>query len=320
MKDDLLSVRLKSISFETGDISSFILVAPDGSRLPLLTAGAHIDLHLGGGLIRSYSLLNDPSERHRYVIAVKREPEGRGGSAAIHDHLKVGDILSISQPRNNFPFHEEVQHSVFIAGGIGITPILSMARRASALGRDWELHYVTRTRAHAAFLAELEQLRSRSNGKLHVVHDQESGAVMVDIAKLVADAPPDAHLYCCGPLQMLDAFERAAKSRPAGTTHVEYFIAREAPSTAGGFEVRLARSNRTVAIEPGKTILDALLDAGVPVAYSCSEGICGTCEAVVIEGIPDHRDLYLSDEEKAANRQIMICCSGSKSPVLVLDL
>jgi ferredoxin-NADP reductase len=286
----------------------------------MFTAGSHIDLHLANGLIRSYSLLNDYNERSQYVIGVKHDPQGRGGSSFVHQRLKVGEVMTISSPRNNFAFHESTDSSVFIAGGIGITPILSMVRRATALGRRWDLHYASRTRRHAAFLDQLETLERRSHGRLNAVFDHEDGGEPLNIASLVADVPPQSHIYCCGPLPLLEAFEAATQSRPRHMVHVEYFTAKEAAATAGGFEVRLARSGRSIPVCAGQTILDALLDAGVPISYSCSEGVCGTCETRVLEGIPDHRDVYLSDAEKAENKQIMICCSGSKTPTLLLDL
>jgi tetrachlorobenzoquinone reductase len=318
MTEDRLTVRIKSIVFEAERINSYVL-QPVAGALPPFTAGAHIDLHLADGLIRSYSLLNDPSETGRYVIGVKRDPDGRGGSRFVHDRLRAGDIISISAPKNNFSFVESALHSVFIAGGIGITPILSMVRRATALGQSWELHYASRTRSDAAFAEELSALEARC-GKLHLTFDQEPGGSMIDIAAVASRIGPDAHLYCCGPLPMLEAFEKATQARPRDCVHVEYFSAKDAPAVQGGFEVRLARSGRTIPVIAGKTILDALLDAGVNVSFACREGVCGTCETRVIEGEPDHRDMILTDEEKAANKQIMVCCSGSNSPVLVLDL
>ena len=318
MTDAPLKVLLKSITFEADRINSYTLQAADGRPLPAFTAGAHIDLHLGPDLVRSYSLTNDPAERERYVIAVKHEPDGRGGSAFVHNRLKVGDVLSISAPRNNFAFDEGDHRSIFVAGGIGVTPILSMLRRATALGRRWILHYASRTRRDAAFLQHIRELASAN--EVNAVFDHEAGGVPLDLAAIAAAASDGTHLYCCGPLPMLEAFKAATRSKPSCIVHLEYFSTDQEAATEGGFEVRLAKSGRTIAIAPGKTILAALLDAGIPVSYACSEGTCGTCETRVIDGVPDHRDVYLTDDEHAENRQIMICCSGSKSPVLVLDL
>ena len=318
--DNLRKVRVKRISHEAECINSYELVHPERGDLAPFTAGSHIDLHLQNGMIRSYSLVNDPSETHRYLIAVNEDASGRGGSSFVHDTVKAGDVVTISTPRNNFALHEEAEFSVLIAGGIGITPIMSMIRRLEALARPWKLFYVARTRRAAAFLDDLNTIRPDVHGNFHLDFDDERAGQTFDLATIVANAPAHAHLYCCGPLPMLEAFEKATASRPAGQVHVEYFQARQAPAIDGGFEVRLARSNRTIAVEPGKTILDAVLDAGVMANYSCAEGVCGTCETRVIEGMPDHRDLFLSPEDKATNKTIMICCSGSRSGTLVLDL
>lgn len=318
MAGDLQEVRVKRIGYEAESINSYELVLPAGGDLAPFTAGSHLDLHLKNGMIRSYSLVNDQSERHRYVIAVNKDAAGRGGSSFVHDSFKAGDIVTVSMPRNNFALREDAESSLLIAGGVGITPLVSMIRRLQALRRPWKLSYAARTRRAAAFLDELGSIGP--DAQLNVHFDDEHGGRPLDLTAIVGNAPASAHLYCCGPVAMLEAFEKATAGRPAGHVHVEYFQAKQAPAADGGFEVRLARSNRTIAIEPGKTILNALLDAGVMANYSCSEGVCGTCETRVIEGIPDHRDLFLSPEEQAANKTIMICCSGSKSGTLVLDL
>jgi tetrachlorobenzoquinone reductase len=320
MAESMMQVRVKRISYEAENVNSYELVAPGGGDLFPFTAGSHIDLHLSNGMIRSYSLVNDQSEQNRYVVAVNRDAASRGGSGFIHETVRVGDIITISHPRNNFVLHENAGHSVLIAGGIGITPLLAMVRRLEALGRSWELFYAVRTRFTAAFLDELNALRPDVHLNLHVNFDQEPSGRMFDLSSIVKSAPADTHLYCCGPTPMLQAFEAATTDRPADHVHVEYFKAKEKPAVEGGFEVRLARSNRTITVEAGKTILDTLLDAGIAANYACTEGVCGTCETRVIEGIPDHRDLFLSKEEQATNKTIMICCSGAKSPTLVLDL
>ncbi|WP_342710690.1 PDR/VanB family oxidoreductase [Bradyrhizobium sp. B124] len=320
MADVTQDVLVKRIGYEAERINSYELIARTGGELTPFTAGSHIDLHLPNGMIRSYSLVNDQRERHRYVIAVNKDAESRGGSSFVHDSVKVGDIMTISGPRNNFVLHEEAEHSVLVAGGIGITPLLSMIRRLEALGRRWELFYAARTRAAAAFLDELGPFRSDFRSRIHVDFDDERSGRLFDLPAIVGTAPARAHLYCCGPVPMLAAFEAATADRPSDRVHVEYFQAREAPSTEGGFDVKLARSNRTIAVEPGKTILDALLAAGITANYACSEGVCGTCETRVLEGTPDHRDQFLSKEEQAANKSVMICCSGAKSRTLVLDL
>jgi vanillate O-demethylase ferredoxin subunit len=320
MPDSVMPVRVKRISFEAENINSYELISPDGGELAPFTAGSHVDLHLSNGMIRSYSLVNDQRERNRYVIAVNNDAASRGGSKLIHETMRVGDVITISHPRNNFALQEDVGHSILIAGGIGITPLLSMIRRLEALGRSWELFYAARTRFTAAFLDDLESLRPGVHPNLHLNFDGEPPAQMLDLSAIVKAARPDAHLYCCGPVPMLEAFEIVTVDRPSDHVHVEYFKAREKPAMEGGFEVKLARSERAIAVRAGQTILDALLEAGISVNYACAEGVCGTCETRVVEGVPDHRDLFLSKEEQEANKTIMICCSGSKSPRLILDI
>jgi ferredoxin-NADP reductase len=316
MAEGMMQVRVKRISYEAENINSYELVAPGGGDLEPFTAGCHIDLHLPNGMIRSYSLLNDQRERNRYVVAVDKDAASRGGSSFIHETVRAGDIITISHPSNNFALEENAAHSVLIAGGIGITPLLSMIRRLEALDRSWVLYYAARTRLAAAFLDELNAFRPSVHAILHLHFDQETSGRMLDLPVIVKTAP----LYCCGPVPMLEAFEAATAHRPGDHVHVEYFKAREKPAAEGGFEVKLARSNRTIRVHAGKTILDAVLDAGIAASYACTEGVCGTCETRVIEGIPDHRDAFLSKEEQAANKTMMICCSGSKLPTLVLDL
>lgn len=311
-----VAMRLTAITYAAEQVNLYELRPVSGEPVPDFTAGAHVDLHLPNGFVRQYSIANPESERHRYVLGVKREAEGRGGSRLIHDELRVGTILEVSAPRNNFRLVETAEHSVLIAGGIGITPIVSMVARLRSLGCSWELHHAVRRRSEAAFVDEL----SAGGGAVHLHVDEERGGVL-DVARLVGAAPAEAHLYCCGPAAMLDAFKAATSSRPASSVHLEYFTADvPSPAVEGGFVVELARSKLQVTIPPGKTILEALRARGVTVPSSCEQGICGSCETRVLAGQPDHRDLLLSDEEKAANEFMMICCSGSKSSVLVLDL
>lgn len=320
-----LQVRLRAITWEAEGILGFEFVpAKPGERLPPFEAGAHLDVHLGGGLQRSYSLLNPGDDRPRYCIAVQRDPASRGGSRAMHEALRVGQTVTLSAPRNNFALDEAAAQpgapAVLIAGGIGITPILAMLRRLSALRKPWQLHYAARTRAQAAFVDEIQALAAATQQTAQIVFDREPGARMLDLAAIVQAVPPASHLYCCGPLPMLEAFDRASAALPRARVHVEYFSAKEAPATAGGFSLKLAKSGRTLQVPAGKTILDTLIDAGIEPPYSCREGICGTCETAVLEGEPEHRDLVLSDAEKAENRRMMICCSGARSASLTLDL
>lgn len=310
-----LRLRVHAAAWEAPDIHSYVLRLPASGELPAFTAGAHIDLTLPGGLVRSYSLVNSQTERHRYVIAIQKDRASRGGSRWLHDNLRVGDLLNVAGPRNNFALNETARHSVLVAGGIGITPIVSMVDRLEALDRSWELVYCARRRAGAAFLAALD-----AKPQVRFNFDEEPGGSMLDMQTLLTAAPGDAHFYCCGPLPMLETFERATEHLPRERVHVEYFTAKEAPAREGGFTLVLTKSGREVAVPSGKTILDALKDVGIDVAHSCTEGICGTCETRVVEGTPDHRDLILTPEERAANKTMMVCCSGSKSARLVLEL
>ncbi|SEU37410.1 PDR/VanB family oxidoreductase [Nonomuraea wenchangensis] len=315
-----LTVRVQAVRWEADSVFSYELRRPDGAPLPPFTAGAHIDLHLGNGFVRSYSLCGDQDEPHRYVVAVNRDANSRGGSSWIHDHLHVGRLLEISPPLNNFALAEDAERSLLIAGGVGITPILSMVRRLSALGRDWTLHLAARTRGQAAFLDELTRLAGDRPDRVRLHVDDENDGELLDLEAVLAEVDDATHVYCCGPLPMLDTFEKAAAGVPAERRHVEYFAAKDAPATEGGFQVELTRSGKTLAVPQGATILDTLLGAGVDVSYSCTEGVCGTCETRVISGVPDHRDLVLTDQEKESNEIMMICCSGSKSARLVLEL
>ncbi len=310
-----LQVRISTIRNETADIRLLELTAVEG-ELPAFAAGAHIDLHLPNGLVRSYSLLNSQAETHRYVIAVAHEADGRGGSRYVHEKLALGDLLTISEPRNLFPVTEDASHSVLIGGGIGITPMLSMANRLQALERSWKLHYLTRSRATSAFLGTLAPYGERVALRFD---DEQQG--FVDMAALIA-AAPEAHFYCCGPKPMMAAFVAAAEQAgvPSERVHIEYFQPPTEVQAQGGFEVELARSHRVIAITPGRTILEVLQDEGVATTSSCEAGICGECQTGVLAGVPDHHDFVLSDAERKSNKVMMICCSGSQSPRLVLDL
>ncbi len=313
--DKPVALRLTAITYAAEQVHLYEFRPVSGTTVPAFTAGAHVDLHLPNGLVRQYSIANAQDERHRYVLGVKRDAAGRGGSRFLHDELRVGTVLEVGGPRNNFPLVEAASHSVLIAGGIGVTPIVSMIARLRSLGRPWELHYAVRRRGEAAFLDEL--LAGDGHVRLHV--DEEQGGVL-DVARIVGTAPEQAHLYCCGPTPMLEAFTAATSSRPAERVHLEYFSSSIAPAVESGFIVELARSKLRIEIPPGQTILDTLRARGLKVQSSCEQGICGSCETRVLAGEPDHRDLLLSDAEKATNEVMMICCSGSRSAVLVLDL
>ena len=318
MGTPLIDLRLRQIRLEAEGIASYEFVSATSAPLPPFSAGSHIDLHLAHDMVRSYSLANAPSDADRYLIAVLREAESRGGSTWMHSTPRVGDVLRASPPGNDFPLAEDAAQSIFIAGGIGITPVMSMTRRLDALGRRWRLHYASRSPAETAFVDELRGMGS-STGEVDFCFGS-SRIDRLDIATIVRDAPADWHLYCCGPARMIDAFIDACASRPAHTVHFERFAAGSEAATEGGYDVLLKRSGARFTVAPGKTILDTLLDHSIDVPYACTAGVCGTCRTQVLEGEPDHRDDFLSDEEKRSNTSVMICCSGARSKTLVLDL
>jgi vanillate O-demethylase ferredoxin subunit len=311
----LMKARIRAIRWEAEGINAYLLEPLAGELFPTFTAGAHINVQLAPGLSRSYSLANDPAERNRYEIAVQHALAGRGGSRHIHENWRVGQVVEISEPRNNFPLNENASRTILIAGGIGITPMLSMIARLEALGRPWELHYVARRRELAGYIDLVDRYLP-----VEVVFDGEPGGQSLDMQGIIASAPPDAHIYCCGPSGMLKTFEVMTASRPPGTAHVEYFSADAEIASDGGYVIELRRSGKTVEVQAGETMLDALLSAGVEVGFACSEGVCGSCRVGVLDGVPDHRDYFLTSEEKTANRSVMVCCSGSRTPKLVLDL
>lgn len=313
-------LKVASIKDVAQDIRQIEFVAADTNfELPKFQAGAHIELKLNEDLYRSYSLANDCSEVHRYVIAVHRSPESKGGSSYIHQSLKEGALIFSTAPRNNFPLDESTEDYVLIAGGIGITPILAMAYRLNTLGKVWKMHYCTRTREHAAYQEQIAELTKNSGNSVEYYFDHEPNGQSLNLAELAKHTPAHSHFYCCGPKGMLNAFEGATEHRK-NTAHLEYFCAKEKAALDGGYEIELAKSNLILKVPAGRSILDVVFEAGISVPSSCREGICGSCETAILCGEADHRDALLSDEEKESNETMMICCSGSKSKKLVLDL
>lgn len=311
-------VFVKSVTHEANGILAYELRRPNGEDLPWFEAGSHIDLHMAGAPVRSYSLLNAPSDRSHYTIAVSLDKKGRGGSRHIHDNLQCGNVLSIAGPRNNFPLSETAQHSVLIAGGIGITPLWSMAQRLTQINCSWELHYGVRTKESAALLDRLAA--HPHSHAIHILCSEGERGEFLDLNGIVARDRGNTHFYCCGPTAMLEAFKVATRDVAPERVHFESFVATHEASVEGGFVVELARSGKTVEVASGQSILDALLAQGVDVMNSCREGICGACEVTVLEGSPDHRDSILSDAEKQAGKSMFVCCSGSRGDRLVLDL
>lgn len=303
------------------DICSFELRAADGGELPPFTPGAHVRFYLGQGLDRAYSLCGDCEDRSRYVVAVLKEASGRGGSSAMHERVHVGSRLRISQPANHFPLDEKAPHHVLMAGGIGVTPMLAMARSLRRSGASSEFHYASRSRDRAAF-AEL--LASGAMGPdVHLYFDAEPQKKL-EIARVLNDAPPGSHVYVCGPAGFIEAVRSTAKQLgwSGDRVHFELFAAAPQVSAlpAGTFEVRLARRDITLPVPADKSVLDVLNAAGLGIDSSCEQGICGVCVTRVLAGEPDHRDMFFTDEEHARNDCFTPCCSRSKSPLLVLDL
>ncbi|MEV0640467.1 PDR/VanB family oxidoreductase [Streptomyces sp. NPDC050619] len=284
---------------------------PLGEQLPAWEAGAHIDVVLGPDLERQYSLCGDPADRTAWRIAVLREPDGRGGSSYVHERLGQGDKVRVRGPRNHFALRPAPRYR-FVAGGIGITPILPMLAAAEAAGAEWSLLYGGRTRASMAFAGEL----SAYGDRVTIAPQDEAG--LLDLASVLDDLPEGTLVYCCGPGPLLDAVEERC---PAGALHVERFQpkAQEASGNTE-FEVELARSGRTLTVPADVSVLDTVRAAGVEVLFSCTEGTCGTCETDVLEGTPDHRDSVLDDEERAAGETMLICVSRCLGKRLVLDL
>lgn len=320
MPSALLRMEVVSVRCEAEDVVAIELRKADAGDLPCFTAGSHIDVHLSNGVVRQYSLFNDPAEVHRYCIAVLKDPKGRGGSAAVHS-LRRGDRLMVSAPRNLFPLHQEAAQYVLLAGGIGVTPIASMAQALAREMRDFHIHYFVRTRPRAALLCVLENFPDRVT--LHV--DNEQGPA--DLGALLQKCPARSRLYFCGPNGFMVAVDCAARkvNWPSDRLHKEHF----SPVDMGlpivkmedrPFSIRLARSGRVVNVAVGQTAADALASAGVHVGVSCGQGICGACATTVIAGVPDHRDFVLGDGQRAAGTTFTPCCSRSLSEELVLDL
>lgn len=314
-----LSVFIRAIRHECDGVASFELEPCSGAVLPAHSPGAHVDVQMPSGVVRSYSLLEPVPGSSNYRIAVKREPASRGGSLWLHEGAHVGQPLRITEPANHFALVEDAPASVFIAGGIGITPLLAMVARLDGLARPWALHYAAATRAGMPFRELLQRMAGTGPGELHL-HISEDGGPRMDVARIVAEAPAGAHLYCCGPAGMIDTFLDAAQHRPPQEVHHERFAASQAAATGGELTLKLSRDGRVLAVPEGKTVLDTLLDAGLDVPYSCTQGVCGSCRIAVLDGIPDHRDAFLTDEEKAANDCMLVCCSGGRTPQLTLDL
>jgi vanillate O-demethylase ferredoxin subunit len=316
----LIALKVTRIDDLTPRIKRIEFAAANGGPVPGFTAGAHIDLELGNGEARSYSLLNDQGETHRYAIGVLRETNSKGASIWIHDALKVGDVLQSSEPSNQFALSEAGEHSLFIAGGIGVTPIMPMAARVAELGKSYVLHYCARTRADAACVDDLER---RHGARLKLTFDNGDPAKGLDVAALVAKRPAAAHVYVCGPAGLIRDVREASRDWPKGTVHYELFKGSEEDVAIRKddreFNVVLKRAGRTLYGPADKTILDVLKAEGFKIKTLCREGVCGTCTVKLLSGKADHRDDYLSDDERET--AIQVCVSRAMpGETLVLDL
>lgn len=301
------------------DVVRLTLGSPDAGILPDWQPGAHIDLYLGEdrALIRQYSLCSSPADRHHYEVAVLREPESRGGSSYVVDRLCPGDTVSVSLPRNHFVLVPSPRY-VFVAGGIGVTPMLPMTEAAEAAGADWTLLYGGRTYESMAFA---RQLVEAWGPRVSVRPEAEHG--LLDLAGLLGTPAPDTVIYCCGPGPLLDAVEASCATWPSGALHMERFAPAKGElveSENTEFEVEFVQSKVTLTISADRSIMEVADEAGIPIVYSCEEGTCGSCEVAVLSGKPDHRDFVLTDQERESGASMMICVSRARSARLVLDV
>jgi ferredoxin-NADP reductase len=307
---------VREVQIAADGVVALTLADPNGGELPAWTPGAHIDFVLNESLIRQYSLCSSPSKPDVWRVGVLRAPDSRGGSERVHEVLAAGTVVRVRGPRNHFPLVASPRY-IFIAGGIGITPMLPMIAEADAAGADWRLFYGGRERASMAFLDELVNYHER----VRIVPQDELG--MLDLEAVLGTPQPDTLVYCCGPEGLLAAAEKFCEKWPPGSLHLERFSAKPQEPAAeadSAFDLVLQRSGLTLQVPPDKSVLTVIREAGVSVLASCLEGVCGTCETEVIEGDVDHRDSILNEEERASNEYMMVCVSRCRSSRLVLDL
>ncbi|WP_083636281.1 PDR/VanB family oxidoreductase [Bradyrhizobium sp. AS23.2] len=311
-----LKLRVAKLSPAAEGVVVLDLRGEANQVLPSFQPGAHIELRLPIGVPRCYSLCGEPTDGDRYHVAVALAEQSRGGSSYIHRTLAAGDTLLTSPPRNNFPLVEEAASYQFIAGGIGITPIITMVRWCEQRGRAWRLLYLLRSRRNAAFLSEIETFGDKVN--LHF--DDEAGHLF-DVESFLRGVRSDTHIYCCGPSALMEAVEKSTADRLPGHVHFEWFTQRDiAGARNESFTVVLARSGREITVAPNQSILEALEAEGINVSFSCREGLCATCETAVLAGTPEHRDQILTPAERDAGKTMMICVSRAASDSITLDL
>ncbi len=314
----MVTVRRKSL--EADNIASFELVDPHGRAMPGFDAGAHIDVGTKEGVVRQYSLCNPPGETDRYLIGVLRDPASRGGSIAMHDEIHEGDLIKISAPKNHFPLAKS-QRTLLLAGGIGVTPILAMAEQLASEGSEFEMHYCARSPSAMAFRERI--IESSYADRVNFHFDDGPDDQKLEMDALVKQTDPGTHVYVCGPGGFIDFVMNSFKASnwDPKQLHTEYFSNASADTSEdASFEVKIASSGAVFEVPTDKTVYQVLSENGVDVMVSCEQGVCGTCLTGVLEGIPDHRDMYMDDDEHAANDQFTPCCSRSKSKTLVLDL
>ncbi|MES2257098.1 MAG: PDR/VanB family oxidoreductase [Pseudomonadota bacterium] len=316
----MIEVRVTRKVQEALDICTYELADAAGGALPPFSAGSHIDVQIRPGLVRQYSLCNDPGESHRYLIGVLRDPQSRGGSQAMHEDIRQGDVIRISAPKNHFPL-VPAQRSLLLAGGIGITPILCMAERLAVTGAAFELHYCTRSPERTAFYERIKA--SSFADRAHLYFDSGPAERRLELERLLASQPAQTHLYVCGPAGFIGHVVDTAQRLDWDSVrvHFEYFGA--APRETGAdraFEIRIASSGQCYTVPADRTVIDVLEEHGVQVPFSCEQGVCGTCVTRVLDGVPDHRDSYLNAAEHERNDQFTPCCSRARSERLVLDL
>ena len=311
-----ISLRIARTEKVAADIHLFELRHPEGAELPGFTAGAHVTVKSPNGSLRKYSLCNDPAERERYVIAVKRDPAGRGGSVDLVDHTRAGHIVEVSAPHNAFELSGKAPAFILIAGGIGITPLLAMARQCNRESRRYKLYYLTRSAELTAFRDELRG--DGFEGKVVMHHDGGDAARAFDLWAIL-EKPSTAHVYCCGPRALLEAVRDMTGHWSPAAIHFESFIDAGAAARPEDkpFTVVLASSGERIEVPPGVSILDAMRERGHEAPSSCESGTCGTCRTRLVSGEADHRDLVLMDDEKEG--QIMICVSRARSAEIVIE-
>lgn len=302
------------------DVLELDLRGAGGARLPDFSPGSHIVIHLPSGLVRHYSLYPGCHNDGHYCVAVLRQPAGRGGSDFIHTHVRAGDRIKISAPANRFPLQATTNKALFIAGGIGITPIYALAKEFAHHSSNFEIVYLTKSKERTAFIKTLTATPFGQRLTLH--HSDSDAGQRYDLASLLNGTSADTHVYCCGPSALMDVVKTSSAHIPSANLHFEAFAAEESAHQSNDtpFEIRLAKRGQRLAVGPNETILTVLKREGIPALYSCEEGTCGTCAVRVIEGIPDHRDSVLTAEERASGELIITCCSRAKSKSLVLDL